>query len=111
MGDAEAPMPHPDILNLGKPVLGICYGLQVMARMLHGSIAQGSKREYGRARLNFINDPLFEGIEEGFTVWMSHFDQVIGLPEGFISIAHTESCPNAAIRHRELPIYGLAVPS
>ncbi len=107
VSDAEAPMPHPDLFNIGKPILGICYGLQVMARILNGSIAQGSKREYGRASLIFEDDPLFEGIDEGFTVWMSHFDQVVKLPEGFISIAHTKACTNAAVRHRDLPIYGL----
>jgi len=105
---AEAPLPDPGLFALGIPVLGICYGLQVMARLLGGEVERAPHREYGRAQLTVDGDGgLFAGLGQHLTVWMSHGDRLTRLPEGFSIIAHTEDAPIAAIHHRDKPIFGL----
>lgn len=115
--DKNAPFSDPKLLALGIPVLGICYGMQLMAHHLGGKVTKATKREYGKAELA-IDDrsDLFKGIVgedgtgvgEGSTaVWMSHGDRIEGLPEGFVPLAHTENSPAAAIKHRERPLYAL----
>lgn len=103
-----APRCHPEILRLGIPVLGICYGMQLACELLGGQVESAPSREYGRARC-FVDRP--EGLLAGFTeqtdVWMSHGDQVTRVSEDFVSLARTETCPIAAVRHRTLPVYGL----
>ena len=94
----DAPQVPKDILELGVPVLGICYGLQWMARALGGQVLQTEKREFGRTSLSIQRpEGLFEGIDGHTVVWMSHGDQVEGLPEGFVTYAHSDTCPIAAV--------------
>jgi GMP synthase (glutamine-hydrolysing) len=107
--DPGAPGLDPALLELGVPVLGICYGLQLLAHHLGGRVEQADGREYGRAWLALERaDPLFAGLAAGKrVVWMSHGDRVLALPPGFEVIANSDSSPFAAVRHRERPIYGL----
>ncbi len=107
--DKNAPHVPIKLFDMGIPILGICYGMQLIAHMLGGEVERGTKREYGPSVL-FIdkeNDPLFFGITSPQRVWMSHSDLVTKLPQAFVSIAHTRETPFAAIRHKELPIYGV----
>jgi GMP synthase (glutamine-hydrolysing) len=108
--DAGAPDIDPAILKLGRPVLGICYGMQLLTLRLGGVIEPGEDREYGRALLKLEgDDPLFAGLGERAerVVWMSHGDRVLRLADGFRVLGSSESSPFAAVRHRELPIWGL----
>ena len=108
--DAGAPDLDPALTRLGVPVLGICYGMQILVRRLGGVIERGEDREYGRALLKLEGeDPLFEGVAGGAerVVWMSHGDRVLRLPDGFRVLGRSESSPFAAVRHGELPIWGL----
>lgn len=105
---ADAPSVSPRLFELGIPVLGICYGMQLMSKLLGGKVARGGAREYGRAemRLN-AESPLFSKIPERSDVWMSHGDSVQTLPKGFKRLAISADCPSIAIGHRRLPLYGL----
>lgn len=95
------------IFDLGVPVLGICYGHQLIAASLGGSVEQGQIREYGHATVTFSGkDEIFEGVQDNEDVWMSHFDQVITAP-GFKVVASTESCPIAAMVNHERNIYSV----
>ncbi len=104
----NAPLPDPEIFELGIPVLGICYGMQVACRAMGGEVGSAPAREFGRTvcRLREKSE-LFEGLPDEFVVWMSHGDQVQRLDENFVSLAATETCPFAAVRHRTRPIFGL----
>lgn len=103
-----APQPDPEIFNLGIPILGICYGMQLVCRAQGSHVQAGESREFGRTNCSVDSaDPLFEGIPEDFTVWMSHGDQVEGLSEHFTPLAMTGTCPAAAVKHHTAPIYGL----
>jgi GMP synthase (glutamine-hydrolysing) len=108
---ADAPFAHPEILSLGLPVLGICYGLQWMCHTLGGVVEKADDREYGRAQLKLEReDPLFAPWAGGpaqRTVWMSHGDRVLRLPAEFEVLASSDHSPFAAVRHREAPLYGL----
>ena len=104
----EAPLPSPEIFELGIPMLGICYGLQVMAYMLQGEVDPAKRREYGRAELQVQDDTdLFHGLGDNLVVWMSHGDHLTKLPAGFEIIARTDNSPIAAIRHKDKKIYGI----
>ncbi len=106
--EPNAPRCDPKIFDLGVPVLGICYGMQLGAQILGGQVKPAKAREYGRAKLKVITaDPLVRGLPDETTVWMSHGDQVHELPEEFIALATTPSCPYAAVRHRTRPFYGV----
>ena len=103
-----APRCHPDIFRMGIPVLGICYGMQLACEALGGHVDRVPAREYGRAHVSVsAQDGLFAGIPEQTEVWMSHGDQVSRVSDDFLSLARTTTCPIAAVRHRELPVYGL----
>ncbi|HIC97931.1 MAG TPA: glutamine-hydrolyzing GMP synthase [Aquificaceae bacterium] len=103
-----APLPPREIYELGVPVLGICYGLQVIAYQLGGKVERSEKQEYGRARLKLVKeDPLLSGVGEEFDVWMSHADKVSSLPKGFEVLATSDNSPCALIAHRKKRIYGL----
>lgn len=105
---AGSPQVDPGIFELGIPVLGICYGMQVTCHTLGGKILPAESREFGRSPCGQIgNNPLFDGLPATFVAWMSHGDQVDTLTGDFEPIASTSTCPNAAVRHRDLPIYGL----
>lgn len=104
----QAPQPDPSIWAMGLPILGICFGMQLICGRYGGKVASGINREYGKARLQLVNqDPLWHGIDSESQVWMSHADQVESLPSGFISIAATEGSQFAAFKHHILPIYAL----
>ncbi|MBZ0290702.1 MAG: glutamine-hydrolyzing GMP synthase, partial [Anaerolineae bacterium] len=103
-----APMPDPRVFTLEVPVLGICYGAQLMAQMLGGKVERAAKREYGIAQLNHQHGTgLFEGVDAVTQVWMSHGDAVSALPEGFQTIGITENCPYAALANAERQLYGV----
>ncbi|RUM32148.1 MAG: glutamine-hydrolyzing GMP synthase, partial [Aquifex sp.] len=103
----DAPLPDPKIYELGIPILGICYGLQVITHQLGGKVVRSDKQEYGRARLRVIKeDVIFEGIPKESDVWMSHADKVVKLPEDFEVLATSDNSPYAVIANRKKKIYG-----
>ena len=104
-----APHCDPKIFDLGIPVLGICYGMQLACQALGGKVGGGSHtREYGRATLTVTNaNSLFRAYPPESTVWMSHGDQVQDAAGEFVALASTDACPNAAVKHRSRPIFGL----
>ncbi|MCA9025547.1 MAG: glutamine-hydrolyzing GMP synthase [Planctomycetaceae bacterium] len=104
----RSPQPDPAIFDLGIPILGICYGMQLICRSEGSEVSPGQSREFGHTTCRVVeHDPLLEGIPPELTVWMSHGDQVQGLSEHFDTLASTDTCPNTAIRHKTKPIYGL----
>lgn len=106
--DKGSPLCDPAIYNLGVPVLGICYGQQMTAKLLGGSVKPGREREYGSARISVVDaSSLFRGLPADLDVWMSHGDQVEKMPEGFSVLARTETCPVAAMGNPARRIYGL----
>jgi GMP synthase (glutamine-hydrolysing) len=106
--DEGAPTCDPRIFQLGIPILGICYGMQIGCQILGGKVQPAPAREFGRTRLRLTNpDPLTRGLPEDTTVWMSHGDQVRQLPDDFIPLAQTPTCPLAATKHRTYPFYGV----
>lgn len=106
--DDGAPTPHQEIFSLNIPILGLCYGHQLIAKVFGGEVRQGKTREYGVAQVSieYFND-LFSGLNREEKVWMSHYDTVIKLPQNFQVLARTENCPVAAFSHRSKAIYGL----
>ena len=108
VNDPRAPLISREIYDSGVPLLGICYGLQLTTHLLGGKVEASSKKEYGRAELFVKEDsPLFKNIPEESTVWMSHGDKVLQLPDDFKAIATTGNSPFAAIQHQEKAIFGL----
>lgn len=107
--DEGAPALNLDYLELDKPVLGICYGLQSLAHSISkGSVEKAEKREFGRANLLVDDDSdLLRNVENESVVWMSHGDHIKKLPELYKIIAHTVNAPVAAVRHVEKPIFGV----
>ncbi len=105
----DAPLPDQAIFDLGKPMLGICYGLQLMAQFLGGSVEQGQKREYGKGTLQVkeASSPLFAGLPATLQIWNSHGDKLTRLPKGFKSVAVSENSDFAAIGHSGRKMYGL----
>jgi GMP synthase (glutamine-hydrolysing) len=103
-----APKCDPAIFQLGLPVLGICYGMQLFCEALGGRVQSTPAREYGRARCRVTReDDFLAGLPAESDVWMSHGDQVSQISDDFIQLAATNTCPYAAVKHRSLPIYGL----
>ena len=106
--EAGAPHIHKEILGMGLPILGICYGLQIITFLSGGEIAPAEHKEYGLANLNITNDStLFKDISSITDVWMSHGDKVTQLPNDFKTIAKTANSPYAAIKHKKLEQYGI----
>jgi GMP synthase (glutamine-hydrolysing) len=107
--DEGAPRCDPKIFDLGVPILGICYGMQLGAQILGGQVKPAKAREYGRAKLTVTDEKeaLVHGLPKETTVWMSHGDQVHELPGEFVPLATTPTCPFAAARHRTRPFYGV----
>ena len=103
----DAPLPPEGIYDLGVPILGICYGLQVIAHQLGGKVERSDHQEYGRAPLKVVKeDAIFKGLPEEFDVWMSHADKVSVLPEGFETLAVSTNSPHAVIASNDRRVYG-----
>ena len=98
---------NPDILRLGLPILGICYGMQLMTLLLGGRVDEAEQSEFGRTAMEIIPHPLFANIETQQEVWMSHHDRVTTLPPGFSAIASTAACPIAAFADDQHRYYGI----
>ncbi|MEN8261255.1 MAG: glutamine-hydrolyzing GMP synthase [Pseudomonadota bacterium] len=106
--DEDSPKCDPALFDLGIPILGICYGMQLTAHTLGGSVKPGLKREYGKAMMKITKDtPLFKGLSLDLQVWMSHGDKVETLPEGFEVVAESDNCPYATMQNLERNIFGV----
>jgi GMP synthase (glutamine-hydrolysing) len=106
--DSGAPLAPPYVYESHLPIIGICYGMQVIAHQLGGQVALGMKREYGHAVLHISDGdcPLFAGLPPSFPVWMSHGDQIVEMPPGFKALAYTENSP-IAVMGNDTGIFGL----
>jgi GMP synthase (glutamine-hydrolysing) len=106
--DKIAPMPDLKIFDLGVPILGICYGMQLMAHCLGGKVAKAQKREYGRSDMVIDRRPnIFKGLPKKTMVWMSHGDRIERFPSGFQPVAHTDNSPVAAMADTSKSFYAL----
>jgi len=106
--ETSSPRCDPALFQLGIPILGICYGMQLACDALGGRVGQAQAREYGRASCEVVaTDSIFAGVPTHTEVWMSHGDQVDQVSADFIPLARTATCPLAAVRHKTLPVYGL----
>lgn len=106
--EENAPMVDKTIFELGIPVFGICYGMQLISHILGGNVKKADKREYGTTEVNIDNiSPLFAGFDTKNDCLMSHGDFVNILPEGFKKIAYTDDCPFAGMANDEKKIYGI----
>ena len=106
--EPDAPKVNARILELNLPILGLCYGHQLLAQLSSGKVEPAACKEYGTTKV-VIDRPVgvLEGLSEKEKVWMSHGDTVFSLPSEYEELAHTENCPVAAFRHKNKPIYGL----
>ena len=107
--EAGAPAVEPALFELGVPMLGICYGMQLMMQTLGGKVGPGTRREYGRAEVRVVDgaSPLFAGVPERSVMWMSHGDKVLAVPEGTRTIAVTDNTEYAAVAIGERNLYGI----
>jgi GMP synthase (glutamine-hydrolysing) len=106
--DVDAPKPDPRIFDLGIPILGICYGLQLIAENFGGKVNSSARREYGKADLHIDHhSDLFAGLGETTSVWMSHGDALSKMPDGFEPIAHSHNAPICAIRNQNKKMFGV----
>jgi len=106
--DEGAPSCDPRLFELGVPVLGICYGMQIGCQLLGAEVKNATAREYGRVHLSLTDTAdLLHGVPQQTTAWMSHGDQVNTLPDDFVPLATTPSCPIAAVRHKTRPFFGV----
>lgn len=104
----DAPHINPAIYELGLPILGICYGMQLMAHQLGGKVERAAKREYGKADVDFAeHSALTRGLDAKQTVWMSHGDHVVELPAGFVVDASTDHAPIAGFSNAERCMFGV----
>ena len=105
----DAPLPDRAVFNLNVPVLGVCFGLQLMAKFLNGKVERGQKREYGKGTLRVKNTRcrLFDGLPRELQVWNSHGDKLTRLPDDFKAVATTENSGFAAIENAKARFYGL----
>ena len=106
--DKNAPKCNAKIFELGVPILGICYGMQLGCKVLGAEIIAAQRREYGRTTLSILDrSDLFANMPDSTTVWASHGDQVGELGGDFIKLAATETCPFAAVRHKKKKFFGV----
>jgi len=119
---ASAPKPSPAIFEMGLPILGICYGMQVACQTLGGKVTPGQHREFGRTRMEVVEDPtlalplvrggkaadpILAHVPTATTVWMSHGDIVSDFGPDFVTLARTANCPHAVVKHKSRPLYGV----
>lgn len=106
--DEGAPYCDKEVFELGIPILGICYGMQLMGVMLGGEVAKASQREYGKVEID-VDDksPLFKGVERKTTSWMSHTFYVEKMPEGFVNTGTSVNCPNTAMENSLKKFFGV----
>ena len=105
--DEDAPKLDPVLFSLGIPILGICYGMQLMAYTLGGSVTRAPQREYGRVQVHFLGSRLTSGLSEASSCWMSHTYMVSTAPAGFQAVASSANCPFAAFANPEKDLYGV----
>ncbi len=106
--EKDAPRPDERVFDLGLPILGICYGLQLITDYFGGKVIKAEKHEYGKAELEILDrTDLFKDFPEYIHVWMSHGDRVLELPKGFEPIARTFNSPFAAVRNKDKKIWGV----
>ncbi len=106
--EENAPQLDASIVQSGIPILGICYGHQLLARFFGGNVIRSERKEYGKSHVRIIRpEGVLDGLSRRETVWMSHGDTVLSLPEGMEVLAHTDSCSVAAFRHKAKPIFGV----
>ena len=105
--DKKAPHVDPKIFELNIPILGICYGCQLIAYTLGGEVKHAETREYGKQQATFADSLLFKDLKKKNQVWMSHTDYINKLPDGFKIVAHTATCPVAAMENTARNIYGV----
>lgn len=106
--EANAPKMDAEVFELGIPVLGLCYGMQLMAQSLGGNVTKADTKEFGKTQTYFETDSLlFKGLPKEAITWMSHVDFVEKLPKGFEKIAYTDNCPVAAMQHVEKKFYAM----
>ena len=105
--DPDRPAHNPDMLEMGIPVLGLCYGHHLICQQLGGEVVPGTVREFGTADLSILpGSDLFKGLDASEEVWMSHGDVVARLPEGFRAMGETDDCPTAAVGDPDRRLYG-----
>jgi GMP synthase (glutamine-hydrolysing) len=108
VSEEGAPICSEDVFQLGVPILGICYGMQMMAQFFAGEVEKADVREYGKVNIEYDSaSDLFQGIKEKSSCWMSHTYYVKTLPEGFFTRAKTDCCSTAAIESKERKCYGV----
>ncbi len=106
--DKDAPITSSDIFNIRIPILGVCYGMQLMTKLLGGKVERSTRREYGKAILNLEKlSPLFENVKTRSVIWMSHGDSVINIPDGFQTVAKTLDGVTTAIENRERGLFAV----
>ena len=106
--DPDAPKCREDLFDLGVPMLGICYGMQLMDKTLGGQVAPAGKREYGLTAVSMDRScALLSDMNELNNCWMSHTYQVVEMPDGFKAVAHTDTCPVAAMANEQKKLYGV----
>ncbi|MDO4720496.1 MAG: glutamine-hydrolyzing GMP synthase [Peptostreptococcaceae bacterium] len=106
--EEKAPKIEAELFELGVPVLGLCYGMQLMAQMLGGKVSRADSKEFGKTLTELDTDsPLFKGLSKETLTWMSHVDYVEALPEGFAAVARTKNCPVAAMENKEKKLYAM----
>lgn len=105
--DENSPHIDPEIFKLGIPVLGICYGAQLMAYTLGGKVESATTREYGKSDIEYFDSEIFEGVDKNNVCWMSHTDYVSVAPDGFKVVGKTTTCPVAAMEDANRGFYGV----
>ena len=105
--DENSPHIDPEIFRLGIPVLGICYGAQLMAYTLGGKVESATTREYGKSDVEYFDSEIFEGVDKNNVCWMSHTDYVSVAPDGFKVVGKTATCPVAAMEDANRGFYGV----
>lgn len=104
--EENSPKIEKEIFKLNKPILGLCYGMQLMAETLGGKVIGTDQKEFGKTKIYLENQEIFQGLEKEESVWMSHNDRVEKLPQGFKIIAKSNNCPIAAMANKNAKLYG-----